>query len=92
MNPDQAPLITAGALVTLLTLVIALLRTFQVPISADQEILILKIFAIVAPWLVVWWGHRKTTPLANPQAADGETLVRESGDVTPPATRITRGI
>lgn len=89
---DQNPLITTASVVTLLTLVIALLRTFGVPITADQENLILKIVALSFPWIVVAIGHRKTTPLANPQAKDGEQLVRESGNTTPPSERVTRGL
>jgi hypothetical protein len=92
MSSDQLPLISAGAVVTLVTLLIALLKSFQVPISADQEILILKIVAFVAPWLVVWWGHHKTTPLAAPKSKDGEDLVRISGNPTPASKKVTRSL
>lgn len=89
---ETTPLITAGAVVTLVTLVIALLRTFGIPITVEQEVLLIKITAIVSPWIIVWYGHHKTTPLANPKAADGEKLVRVSGNQTPPKEKVTRSL
>lgn len=75
---ENYPLISAATVLTGVTLLISLLVSFGVPITAEQKDIILQIVAFAAPWLVVWWGHRKTTPLAKPTDETGQPLVRKS--------------
>lgn len=76
---SDAPLLTTATITTLITAVIVLLRSFNVPLTLDQQVAITAVLAVIAPWIVAWVGHRTTTPLSNPKAADGEPLVRSSG-------------
>lgn len=87
MNTDNYPLISAATVVTGVTLVISLLASFGVHITLEQQDAILKVVAFVAPWIVVFWGHRKTTPLARPTDETGEPLVR-ANDGMPTAAAV----
>lgn len=73
---NDYPLITAAAFVTGVTPIISLLASFGVRLTPEQSDAILKIVAFVAPWVVVIWGHRKTTPLSKPTDEVGQPLVR----------------
>lgn len=86
---NQTPLITTAALTSIVGALITLLVAFGVPVTEAQVTAILGFVAVVAPWVVAYVGHNTTTPLSNPTSKDGEKLVRESGNPTPPSRSIS---
>lgn len=83
-----SPLITTAALTSLVSAVIAVLVAFGVQLTEAQVTAIMGLVAVAAPWVVALVGHKLTTPLNNPVSKDGERLVRESGDPTPPSKSV----
>lgn len=74
---NQTPLITAAAVTTGVTLLIALLVSFGVHLTPEQQTAIAAFVAFVAPWVVALVGHNTTTPLSNPRDETGAELVRK---------------
>jgi hypothetical protein len=68
--------------VTAVTLIISLLTSYGVNITAEQREIWLQIAAFAAPWAVVWWGQSRVTPLSAPKDSDGAPLTRANDEPT----------
>ena len=79
---DNYPLITAATVVTGITLILNIMASFGLLLTPEQRSGILELVALLAPWAVVWWGHRKTTPLAKPTTESGLPLTGPDGELT----------
>lgn len=80
--PNNYPLISAATMVTLATLILSLLTAYGVNITVEQREIWLQIIALAAPWAVVWWGHRTTTPLIRPTTESGLPLTGPNDELT----------
>ena len=84
---ESHPVITSATVTSLVTALMVLLVSFGIPITDDQRNAIISVVAIVAPFAVIWWAQRKTTPLVDPTDSDGEALTRYDGQPSIPAQR-----
>lgn len=77
-NPVQV----IEALKTLVQVTIAWLVLMQVwPMTAEQQALTMTFGIALVNFGASFWEMAQTTPLAEPKAADGETLVRAGGSM-----------
>jgi len=84
---NNYPLITAATVVTAITLLLNIMASFGILLTPEQRSGILELVALLAPWAVVWWGHRTTTPLAKPTTETGLPLTGPDGELTDAQTR-----
>ena len=62
VNPDSdstEPLVTVGTITAAVTAVIGLLVAFGLDLSADQRTAVLGVVAVIAPFVVTFWGRRQ---------------------------------
>lgn len=74
---SNEPVVTSATVVAFVTALLVLAVSFGLPVTEEQRAAIISVVAIVAPFGVIWWARRETTPLANP------TVTTEDGSVTP---------
>ena len=60
MNAE--PVLTAAGGSAAIVAVIALLRSFGLDISPDQQVAILGVWGTVGTMLLAWWTRRRVTP------------------------------
>lgn len=72
---NREPIITIASLTAGVTAIIGLLVAFGIDVSKDQQVAILAVVAVVAPFVVPLFGRSKVTPVSDPVAADGTQLV-----------------
>lgn len=88
---DTNPVWTTSIFVAMVAAVIALAIGFGLPVTGEQQALIMSVVAIVAPFIVPLFANSRVTPLAKPEDEDGSPLVRRSdGQPTNAATRAMR--
>lgn len=79
---NKRPLVTRAFIVSVVGATLALLVSFGLPLTADQQEAILQWAGVVgaplAALVVATWSRKHVTPVANPKSADGEPLVPES--------------
>lgn len=76
---SNTPILTTAVITALVSAVIGVLVAFGVPVTGDQQVAIMTLVAVIAPFIVFWVGHNTTTPLNNPTDVDGEPLTRSNG-------------
>ena len=76
---DQ-PLVSAAAISSLVSAIIALLVSFGVPVTPEQNTAIMTFVAALIPWLMWFLAKNKVTALADPKDEDGQPLTR-AGDL-----------
>lgn len=81
------PLLTAAIVTSVIGALITLLKTFGVPINADQQQAISAFVALVAPIAMALWARNKVTSLANPKDELGRPLSGPAGEPTVAQTR-----
>ena len=57
-NSEQ-PLLTVGTITAAGTALLALVASFGLDLSDDQQAAVLAVLAVVAPFIVTLWGRRK---------------------------------
>lgn len=75
MSADREPVLTAGAVVALVTALLAVLAAFGLPLTDDQTTAVVSLISVVAPIVVALLARPKVTPLADPKTNDGTPLV-----------------
>lgn len=76
---SEEPVITSATVVAFVTALLVLAVSFGLPVTEEQRAAIISVVAIVAPFGVIWWARRETTPLVNARDVDGEALTRFDG-------------
>ena len=71
------PLLNTAAATALGSALIALLVSFGLPLTGDQQSAIVAVVAVAGPLAVAALARRQVTPVADPQSADGTPLVEE---------------
>ena len=73
-------MITTAAITSLVGAIIALLISFGVTLTGEQQAAIMGLVTVLSPWIVALVGRATTTPLADPRDEDGVRLTR-AGDM-----------
>lgn len=76
---SREPLVTVGVITAFVAAVFAVLVSFGVPVTDEQQNAILSLIAVVAPIAVALLARPKVTPVQFPQDSDGMPLVRADG-------------
>lgn len=63
----REPVVTAATVAAVITAVVALLKSFGVPITDDQAIAITGLVGVIAPLVTALFARAKVTPIAPPQ-------------------------
>lgn len=58
-NPPGEPLVSVGTITAVAAAALALLVTFGLHLTADQQTAIIGVISVVAPVVVAVWGRRK---------------------------------
>lgn len=73
---NTQPMITAAAITSVVGAIIALLISFGVNLTGEQQAAIMGLVTVASPWIVALVGRSTTTPLADPKDEDGVPLTR----------------
>lgn len=74
-TPGREPLLTVGTATTAVAAGLALLVSFGLPISDDQQAAVLGLIAAAAPLVAAFAARGRVTPVASPQDNRGRPLV-----------------
>ncbi|WP_329105530.1 hypothetical protein OG792_32880 [Micromonospora sp. NBC_01699] len=72
---SRQPIVTRAAIVSGVGTVVALLALFGVDVPAPISAAVVGVLVIVAPFAVALLARRHTTPISDPQDANGSPLV-----------------
>lgn len=59
----REPLVTIASITGIVAAVLGLLVAFGVPLTDDQEKALLGLAAVVAPFIVAYFGRKRVTPV-----------------------------
>lgn len=79
---NSQPLLTTAALTSLVGAIIALLVSFGVSLTGEQQAAIMGLVTIISPFVVALIGQHYTTTLADPKDEDGAPLTRPGDEPT----------
>ncbi|RKN22060.1 hypothetical protein D7147_04805 [Micromonospora musae] len=68
---NRQPIVNRAAIVSGVGAVVAVLAIFGLDVPEAVQEAVVGVLAIVAPFAVAYWSQRHTTPLPDPQDANG---------------------
>ncbi|MDG4801733.1 hypothetical protein [Micromonospora sp. WMMD980] len=81
---NRQPIVNRAAIVSVVTAIVAILASFGVAVPDDVRLAVVELVAIAAPFAVAYWARRHTTPVDDPQDANGSPLVPAEAAATEP--------
>lgn len=74
----EEPVLTAAAITPLIIALFAVLRSFGVNITAEQQTAITALVGIILPFVTAYIARNLVTTVANPKDNDGRPLIPDT--------------